>query len=155
MAVKDPARCFDFKLDEVLGGIMKGQRIIILIVISFLVFFSVLSTLLNAGLIQIRLPWLESFSKIRTNRELTDREQFLAERLSNVITEMVIIQDCEVAVLLDEPFYHVVVDIKLLGNTTFPDSDRQAVLAIICNTMSSENVNISDENISLVVGWSE
>ena len=69
----------------------------------------------------------------------TDREQFLAERLSDVITEMDIIQDCEVAVLLDEPFYHSVVDIKLLGNAAFPDSDRQAVLSIIRNTMNNEN----------------
>ena len=133
---------------------MKRKRVIILIVICFLVIFSVLSTLLNSGLIQIRFHLSEiNRNEIRTSRELTDREQFLAERLRDVITEMGMIQACEVAVLLDEP--HVVVNLTLEGSVTFSDFDQQAVRTAICNTMSNENANISDESISLVIGLSE
>ena len=134
---------------------MRRKRIIILIVICFLVFFSIISSLLNVGLIQIRFPWLESPSRIITNRERTDKEQILEERLRYVITEMDMIQDCKVAVLLDELFYHIVVALTLESNLTFSDFDSQAVRTIICYTMSTENVSISEENISLSIGLSE
>ena len=93
-------------------------------------------------------------SRILTDREPTDREQLLAERLMHDILEIKMIQDCEAVVSLDEPTSICVV---LSGESGYdvtlskePDFDVQAVYKIIRNTMSNENVTISNDNISIV-----
>lgn len=133
---------------------MNRKKIIILIVICVLVLFCVLGTLINAEIIHIRFPFLESNNRIIVDHEFTEREQFLAELLKDVIIKNVMIQDCEVAVMLDEP-HLVVVSITLESDVTFQDFDSQAVQTIIIDTMRNENVNISDENITLSIGLSE
>ena len=100
----------------------------------------------------------ESNRRIQPYRELTEREQLLAERIEDTVLEMNMIQDCEVAVMLDEPI-HVIVSIILEINvklSEFTDLDIQAVKTIVSDTsMSSENVTILAEDISIGVGESE
>ena len=133
---------------------MKRKNIIIFAVLCFFVFIGVLSTLLNTGFIKFRIPSNESDRRIHTDRDLTDRELFLSERLSDVITEMEKVNNCEVAVMLDEPI-HIIVYMTLESNerlSDYLDMDRQAVYALVCSTMYNENVTISDENITIGFG---
>ena len=106
------------------------------------------------GCVQIKSPSEESDRKIEPYRELTDREHSLSERVHDAIMEVYKIRECEVAVMLDVPI-HIIVAITLEENeklSNYSELDSQAVYTAACNAMSSENVIVGTENITISVG---
>ena len=138
---------------------MKRKKVIITTGICLLALISGLLIYTFAVPPIVRHFVVESDPRIKTYREPTDREHFLAERISDAIMEMDKIQDCEVLVLLSEEPIKPFVLLELENNikyADFTDSDIEAVkTTVISISKDIEGVVIDGENISMSIGEAE